>query len=133
VKRSILRRFVLPGLAGLIIIALGSAWLTFSHPSWTGITSTAPAGVITEFSIPTSKSTPGEIIAGTDGNLWFNENSGNKIGRISTNGTITQFAIPTPNSVPRGITIGTDGNLWFTQKVPISSGSNTFSAHIDRH
>ena len=33
--------------------------------------------------------------SGPDGNLWFTEYGGNKIGRITTAGVITEFAIPT--------------------------------------
>ena len=36
-----------------------------------------------------------EIIAGSDGALWFTEQDGDKIGRITTQGTITQFTITT--------------------------------------
>jgi virginiamycin B lyase len=50
-----------------------------------------------------------------DGNLWFAEYLGNKIGRITPKGVITEFGVPTTNSAPFGITIGLDGNLWFTE------------------
>ena len=40
--------------------------------------------------------------AGPDGNLWFVENSANKIGRITTAGVVTEFAVPTANSRPLG-------------------------------
>jgi virginiamycin B lyase len=72
-------------------------------------------GVITEFSVPTSNSTPSGIAAGPDGNLWFTENgsSANKIGRITPSGVVTEFPIPTPNSRPDEIAAGPDGNVWF--------------------
>ena len=65
--------------------------------------------------IPTAGSYPHDITAGPDGNLWFTEYSGNKIGRITTAGAITEFTIPTAASSPVGITAGPDGNLWFTE------------------
>ncbi len=37
-----------------------------------------------EYSIPTAKSEPVEIVTGADGNLWFTENAGNKIGQLSS-------------------------------------------------
>jgi virginiamycin B lyase len=43
--------------------------------------------------------------------LWFTEDSGNKIGRITPAGVITEFSIPTPNSRPYDIATGPDGNL----------------------
>ena len=66
---------------------------------------------ISEFPIPTSNSQPMNITAGPDGNLWFTERAGNKIGRITTAGTITEFA--SVATAPDGITKGPDGNLWF--------------------
>lgn len=68
-----------------------------------------------EFMIPTPSSTPVGIVADPNGNIWFTENAGNKIARITPGGTITEFDIPTPGSQPWGITPGPDGNLWFTE------------------
>jgi streptogramin lyase len=72
-------------------------------------------GVFTEFAIPTTGSEPVGITPGADGNLWFSEAVGNKIGRITTAGTITEFPLPTAASGPFGITAGPDGNIWFTE------------------
>ncbi len=77
-------------------------------------TATVP-GVITEFTVPTAGSQPGGIAAGPDGNVWFTESSGNKIGRITPAGVITEFTVPTAGSQPIGIAAGPDGNLWFTE------------------
>ncbi len=64
----------------------------------------------------TPNSGPDGIAAGPDGNLWFTENAGGRIGRITPSGTITEFSAGiTPNSAPDGITAGPDGNLWFTE------------------
>jgi streptogramin lyase len=75
----------------------------------------APLGAFTEFTIPTANSGPLGIAAGADGNLWFTETNGDKIGRITPTGTITEFTIPTANSTPFEIAAGADGNLWFTE------------------
>src|SRR5262249_5317872 len=69
----------------------------------------------TEYPIPTTGSYPNGITAGPDGNLWFTEYTGNKIGRINTGGAITEYPIPTADSVLSGIALGPDGNLWFTE------------------
>ena len=66
---------------------------------------------------------PTSIIAGRDGNLWFTERFGNKIGRIApTSGLITEFCqvltAGNPSGItgsPRGITVGPDGNIWFAE------------------
>src|SRR5271157_3378755 len=74
-----------------------------------------------------------DITAGPDGNLWFTDNRGNKIGEISpATGRVKEYNIPTNGSYPIGITTGPDGNLWFTEstgnkiaKISPSSGKIT--------
>ena len=52
-----------------------------------------------------------------NGNMWFTEDGGNKIGEINpTTHAITEFTVPTPSSQPFGIASGPDGNIWFTEK-----------------
>jgi streptogramin lyase len=53
---------------------------------------------ITEFALPGQGSQPYRITSGPDGNLWFTEYQGNKIGRITPAGQITEFAVPTSGS-----------------------------------
>jgi hypothetical protein len=53
------------------------------------------AQAITEFPVPSASSEPIGITTGPDGALWFNEYSGNKIGRITTAGVVTEFSTPT--------------------------------------
>jgi hypothetical protein len=61
------------------------------------------------------------ITAGPDGNLWFTEEVGNKIGQITPGGVITEFPFRTSN--PSVITAGPDGNLWFTESYrPLAAG-----------
>jgi virginiamycin B lyase len=40
-------------------------------------------GAITEFPLPTAGAQPAIIITGPDGNLWFSEFAGDRIGRIT--------------------------------------------------
>ena len=56
--------------AGVGLLSLSTA------PAW------AAAGTVTEFPVP-SRGGPEFITAGPDGNLWFTERAGNKIGRIT--------------------------------------------------
>jgi virginiamycin B lyase len=70
------------------------------------------AGIV-EFTLPQPNSAPRIIALGADGNMWFSEHSGNRMGRITPEGVITSFAIPTPASQPRAIALGADGNIWF--------------------
>src|SRR5258708_4569003 len=80
-KPGVSRRFVLLGLAGLVIVALASgiAWFTAHQTPLAG-----PLG----------------ITAGPDGNLWFTEGKANKIGRISPVSPSPHFPLPTPHSTP---------------------------------
>jgi len=58
---------------------------------------------------------PRAIALGGDGNIWFGEFAGGKIGRITPKGVITEFQIPTPNAGPRALAAGPDGNIWFSE------------------
>ncbi|HUA58738.1 MAG TPA: nidogen-like domain-containing protein [Verrucomicrobiae bacterium] len=80
------------------------------------IVTTLSVGTITENRPPTSNAGPYFITAGPDGALWFTEESGNKIGRITTANTFSEYTISTANSQPIGITQGPDGNLWFCER-----------------
>lgn len=74
----------------------------------------ATAGIV-EFAVPTANAAPLGIAAGPDCALWFTEDRGNRIGRITATGEITEFPIPTPFSNPARIVSGPDGALWFTE------------------
>jgi streptogramin lyase len=86
--------------------------------------------VVGEFTVPTPNSSPVGITAGPDGDVWFVEQAGNKVGRITPGGTITELAIPTPASMPRDITAGPDGNLWFTESATNKIGRITTGGTI---
>jgi virginiamycin B lyase len=92
--------------------------------------SSGGAQVITEFPIPTAASSPYSIAAGPDGNLWFTESDGNRIGRISTAGVVTEFPLPNAGSDPRGITAGPDAALWFTEFAGNRIGRITISGAV---
>ncbi len=75
-----------------------------------------PAGIVTEFALPTPQSQPYEITSGPDGAIWFAEYKGNHIGRITPAGQVSEFPpLPTSDSGPVVITPGSDGALWFTE------------------
>jgi len=76
----------------------------------------AAAKVITEYALPRSGSLPHRIAKGPDGNMWFTEQTGQRIGRISMAGAIAEFALPAGGN-PIGIAAGPDGNMWFTESL----------------
>ena len=76
----------------------------------------SPLAAETDFVIPPGRAaSPQTITMGPDHNLWFTENSGLKIGTITTHGVITEYPIAGAQGL-EGITTGPDGNLWFTDE-----------------
>ncbi len=96
-----------------VTIAVSSAQVTF-----------------TEYPVPTTGSLPEGITSGPDGNLWFTERLGDRIGRITTVGVITEFLIPTNGGHPFAIAAGPDGNLWFTEVTAGKVGRITIAGVI---
>jgi streptogramin lyase len=72
-----------------------------------------PSFLINEYPIPTPNSGPNFMTLGPDGNMWFDEENGGIIGRITPAGTISEFAVPDPS--PQGPIAGPDGNIWFPE------------------
>jgi len=92
--------------------------------------SPALALTIKEYPLPTSGLGPDAIALGSDGNMWFTEDVGNAIGRITPSGVITEFPVPTTGTSLRGIAAGPDGNLWFTEYEGNKIGRITTSGSI---
>jgi uncharacterized repeat protein (TIGR01451 family) len=94
-----------PGLAGIAAGPDGNLWFTESQTNLIG--RMTPAGVVTEFPVPTENSNPFGIAAGSDGNIWFAENEGNKIGRFRVTTTDLGVAVtpqPAQGVVGQGLT-----------------------------
>jgi streptogramin lyase len=87
-----------------------------STPLVQKVIATGAALSVTEFAVTTPNSEPVGITSGPDGNLWFAEQTGNNIGRMTTAGVLTEFPVPTLNSAPVAVVTGSDGNLWFTEE-----------------
>lgn len=83
----------------------------------------SPDGKITEFETPTIESGPTSIHIGNEGDVWFTERGGNKIGRLHPEtGKLTEYDIPTPMSVATGITVDGDGLVWYASKMASKVG-----------
>jgi hypothetical protein len=93
--------------SGLFARALGLVILSASA-------SDARAEAIGEF--PVAGSSPGKIVSGPDGALWFTDSRGDRIVRFSPGGEVTSFPTPRADSNPSDIALGPDGNLWFTER-----------------
>ncbi len=119
--------FVIPDTTALLLqsITVGSdGQLWFTSPTDNTIRRVNTKGEFTgAFKIPTTTgkirekntSFPRGLAAGPDGNVWFAEMGGNKIGRITPNGEITEFPLPTPDSGPYVPAFDNSGRVWFAE------------------
>ncbi|HKI33564.1 MAG TPA: Ig-like domain-containing protein [Gemmataceae bacterium] len=87
---------------------------------------------IHEFPTPTAASMGGAITAGPDGNLWFSEDSVNKIAEFNpaTPQSSTEFTVPAADGDLSGLTAGPDGNLWFTVNQANMIGEINPATHV---
>ena len=60
-------------------------------------------------------SSPAGITVGPDGNIWFTEFSGDKVGKITPQGIVTEYDAPDGRGRAVEHHAGGDGNLWFTE------------------
>jgi large repetitive protein len=112
--------FPIPGAGPWGIVKGPDSALWFTEFGADKIGRITTSGVVAEFALPSAcAGAPGrafgcgplEIASGPDGNLWFTETNGSKIGTITTAGAITEYFV---GVFPVGIAAGPDGNLWFT-------------------
>lgn len=75
----------------------------------------ATAGTVTIYNLPTFRGGTYGVTAGPDGNVWYTEENGSAVGKISPDGSTT-VDYPVTYGDPRFITTGADGNLWFTEQ-----------------
>jgi virginiamycin B lyase len=74
----------------------------------------APASaVVQDFPVPTPDSGLTDLATGKDGSLWFSEQKGGKVGRITTAGQITEWTIPKDGDFgAEELTVAADGRVW---------------------
>jgi streptogramin lyase len=84
----------------------GNMWVPESQGGH--IARITPTGAITEFKIPFNAGA-GFIVAGTDGALWFSEQTA-RLGRITVNGAYSSFKIPFQAF---HLAASSDGTIWF--------------------
>ena len=86
--------------------------LPLFHSAFAITTNTATS---TEWAVPTSGN-PKSVSVGSSGNVYFTENTGNKIGRLvpSTN-VITEWTSPTAASQPDSVSVDSSGNVYFAE------------------
>jgi virginiamycin B lyase len=72
----------------------------------------ARSATVTEYPL-TPGSAPQGIALGPDGNVWFAENGGNKVGRITPAGSLTELPLPVAQSLPSQIVLGS-GDVYYS-------------------
>jgi virginiamycin B lyase len=71
-------------------------------------------GWLTEYTIPTSYSSPQGIAVDETGGVWFAESMSNKIGLLRE-GHFEEYAVPTALGQPGSLGLDRQGNLWFIE------------------
>jgi virginiamycin B lyase len=76
----------------------------------------APAApVLREYVVARPGNFPHDPAVGSDGIVWYTDQSNSHIGRLDpASGIITDYPTPTPSSGPHGIVVAPDGGVWYT-------------------
>ena len=92
--------------------------------------SVSPSGEVREFDLPgRAHSSPAQIAAGVDGNLWFTDPYANAIGRANVKGEISEFGLPSAGAGPTALAAG-PGGIWFTEASGDRVGRITYGGAI---
>jgi virginiamycin B lyase len=71
---------------------------------------------------------PYQIVAGSDGAMWFTEEAAGAVGRIDSRGHVRQIQLPSRNAQPEGIALGPHGALFVAE----NEGPNQYATHVAR-
>jgi streptogramin lyase len=112
-----LQGYELPGKPQNIAVeSPGRIWFTLPEANSIGVLIMGEPAQIQLYPVPTADSRPYDL-AYDQGNIWFTERSGNKIGRFAVQErSFQEFPIPTANSEPTSIAVAPDGKVWFTEQ-----------------
>ncbi len=81
-------------------------------------TKVTTSGGITRYPTPSGVGNYDGIGPGPDGNVWFTEDTVNKVAKVTTSGSFTEYTAASDNFTVGGaqaIVGGPDGNIWFTE------------------
>lgn len=99
---------------GLVAGSDGNLWAFGSAANRILVVSTA-GRVLRTLTVPTASSFPHGPSLGRDGNVYFAEFNGNKIGRVTPTGSFREWLVPSSATKPFRTTIGPDGRVYFTE------------------
>ena len=110
-KTNAFKHFDVPGTYGVALAPNGDVWFT-SFVIDGPIARVTKDGVVSKF-FPPTKGKPQRLALDSDGNVWFTERQGNKIGRLDPKTeTFQEFPLPGPEGSPYAIGIDGDGMIW---------------------
>lgn len=109
-----------------------SLWATDSdHNQIHQFTLSPTTGAVTGENIYTSSSgTPYYLAVGSDGNIWFVEDTA--VGKMTPTGTFTYYTVPSGGGFG-GIASGSDGAVWFTETTANKVGRITTTGGITEY
>jgi virginiamycin B lyase len=96
--------------AGITTGADGNLWIAAKS----AIVRMSPQGAVTSFPLPDQVGGALRIVRGIGGDLWFVEEQGGHVGRITTAGAIR--LLPQILDAPTGIVEGPDGHMWVAEQ-----------------
>jgi streptogramin lyase len=99
---------------GIVAGSDGNLWVFASSSNKILVISTA-GKVLRTLTVPTASSYPHGPSRGADGNVYFVEFNGNKIGRVTPKGAFTEWRLPHAGSKPFSTAFGPDGRLYVTE------------------
>jgi virginiamycin B lyase len=102
------------GLRGIVTGDDGGLW--FIEQKAKQIERMSTTGIFTAYYPLTGSVAPDYLVQGIDGNFYFTDTGGNKIGQFFFHShRVNLYKIPTANSQPTDMTLGTDSQVYFIE------------------
>jgi virginiamycin B lyase len=112
-KTNEFKHYDVGGTYGVTLASNGDVWFT-SFVANGPIARISKDGKLSKFYPPT-KGKPQRLELDKDGNVWFTERQGNKLGRFDPKTeSFKEFPLPGPEASPYAIGIDRDGMIWYS-------------------
>jgi virginiamycin B lyase len=95
---------------GIAVGRDGKIW--FGELAYRAIGRISMQGTIQELPLPADATSTMDVVAGSDGNMWFTQSNG--VARITPDGAVKLFPLEKKHG-PYALTSGKDGAIWFTE------------------
>ena len=95
---------------GIAAMADGSVWATLQNGNQ--LLRVAPDGTGKTFDLPRGGAVPTDVVAGSDGSVWFLQFRANRIGRFK-DGQFSDIEVAPENAGLSGIAVAPNDDIWF--------------------